>query len=145
MRAKTPAGRPIRHDPMERTFYRFAIYAGYYAGFLASMYRPRYRLSTSEWKVMAVLGVQAPLSATQAGKRTSLEPAKVTRAVDTLVSKGFVSRRQDQEDRRRVILSLSAKGTGVFREIDRTSLCDRKRDAGLSEARGTHSASPHSR
>jgi DNA-binding MarR family transcriptional regulator len=111
------AGR--RHDPKARTFYRFAISAEHYARRLAAMYRPAYGISPPEWKVMAQLALHAPMSATEAGKRTSLMPDKVTRAVDGLVAKGLVVRRLDRDDKRRVVLSLSAKGARAFAAIDR--------------------------
>jgi DNA-binding MarR family transcriptional regulator len=119
METKSTAGRMFRRDPKARTFYQFAIYTDYYARCLASMYGATYRLSFSDWKVMAVLGVHAPLSASEAGARTSLRPDKVTRAVDSLVAKRFVLRVHDKEDRRRVVLSLSARGVRAFGEIDR--------------------------
>lgn len=109
----------LRHDPLQRTFYRFAILSGHYGRCLASMYAPAYRLSVSDWKVLAVLGVHAPMSATEAGKRTSLQPDKVTRAVDSLVAKGLVFRRRDRVDKRRTILTVSAAGKRAFRDIDR--------------------------
>jgi DNA-binding MarR family transcriptional regulator len=109
----------MRHDPKARTFYRFAISAEYYARWLAAMYRPAYRLSPPEWKVLAILAAHAPMSATEAGQRTSLKPDKVTRAVDSLVAKRLVLRRLDKDDKRRVVLSLSAKGARAFGDIDR--------------------------
>ena len=119
METRSTAGRMFRRDPKARTFYQFAIYTDYYARCLASMYGTTYRLSFSDWKVMAVLGVDAPLSASEAGARTSLRPDKVTRVVDSLVAKGFVLRVHDKEDRRRVVLSLSPRGARAFGEIDR--------------------------
>jgi DNA-binding MarR family transcriptional regulator len=107
-----------RHDPKARTFYRFAMSADHYARSLAAMYRPAYRISPPEWKVMAQLSPHAPMSATEAGKRTSLKPDKVTRAVDSLVKKRLVVRRLDLDDKRRVMLSLSAKGARAYAAID---------------------------
>lgn len=107
-----------RHDPRARTFYRFALSAERYARRLAAMYRPAYGISPPEWKMLAVLAQHAPMSATAAGERTSLMPDKVTRAVDGLVAKGLVLRRLDREDKRRVVLSLSAKGMRAFAAID---------------------------
>jgi DNA-binding MarR family transcriptional regulator len=106
------------HDPRARTFYRFALSAEHYARRLAAMYRPAYRLSPPEWKMLAVLATHAPMSASAAGERTSLMPDKVTRAVDALVAKKLVLRRLDREDKRRVVLSLSVKGMRAFAEID---------------------------
>lgn len=108
-----------RHDPEQRTFYQFSIYSSFYTRCLARMYVPRYRLSISDWKVLAVLAKHPPMSATEAGKRTSLQPDKVTRAVDSLTAKGLIRRRRDPADGRRTILSMSQKGRRAFAEIDR--------------------------
>jgi DNA-binding MarR family transcriptional regulator len=58
------------------------------------------------------------MSAKEVGERISLEPEKVTRAVDQLVARGFVTRRTDEKDRRRVVLSLAAKGKNVFKDSE---------------------------
>lgn len=75
-------------------------------------------LSVSRWKVLAIIGHYAPMSAKDVAERTSLEPEKVTRAVDGLVRQKLVIRRRDTVDRRRVILSLSAKGTEIYNESE---------------------------
>lgn len=87
--------------------------AARHARALSAMYTERFGLTLNTWKVLSVVGCLGPLSATEAGSRASLEADKVTRAVDALAGQGFVLRRQDAEDRRRVILSLSTKGRRV--------------------------------
>ena len=128
--------RGCRPDVKARTFYRFAIYADFYARQLMEMYGPTYGLTFSDWRLMAVLGVRAPMSATEAGKLTSLKPDQVTRVVDSLLEKGLVSRRADREDRRRVLLSLSAKGVRTFKAIDKVRYaveCDMLSTLGKAE------------
>jgi DNA-binding HxlR family transcriptional regulator len=49
----------------------------------------------------------------------SLEPDRVTRTVDVLVKQGIVARRQDKQDRRRISLSLTAKGKRIHEQIER--------------------------
>ena len=102
----------------ERTTYRFSILASRQTRCLSAMYLQKFGLSVSQWKVLPILGYHGPMSAKEVGERTSLEPEKVTRAVDQLVTRGFVTRRSDSRDRRRVILSLAAKGTQVFKESE---------------------------
>jgi DNA-binding MarR family transcriptional regulator len=48
-----------------------------------------------------------------------MDADKVTRAVDRLVAKGLVARKPDAADRRRVVLSLTARGRRVYAAIDR--------------------------
>jgi DNA-binding MarR family transcriptional regulator len=114
---RTPAGR-IKIDLQRRTPYRFSLLAARQTRCLAEMYMQKFGLSVTRWKVLAVIGHYAPMSAKQAAERTSLEPEKVTRAVDGLVQRKLVMRRQDPADRRRVILSLSAKGTAIYNESE---------------------------
>jgi DNA-binding MarR family transcriptional regulator len=83
------------------------------------MYSEKFGLTVSTWKVLSAIGRFGPLSATETGTRTNLEPDKVTRAVDALTGQGFVARRQDSGDRRRVVLSLTAKGKRVHESVSK--------------------------
>lgn len=118
MRKKPTRSGRIKIDLQQRTPYRFSLLAARQTRCLAEMYLQKFGLSVSRWKVLAIIGHYAPMSAKEVAERTSLEPEKVTRAVDGLVAQKFVIRRQDPADRRRVILSLSAKGTAVYNESE---------------------------
>ena len=83
------------------------------------MYLQIFDLSVSQWKILPIVGYYGPMSAKEVGKRTSLEPEKVTRAVDQFVVRGLVTRKSNSEDRRRVVLSLATKGTEVFEESEK--------------------------
>ncbi len=85
---------------------------------LADMYTRKYGLSVNCWWVMVVLGRFPKVSASHVVEHTTLEADKVTRAVDMLVKKGMVLRREDADDRRRVVLMLSASGNRAFEEIE---------------------------
>lgn len=108
----------IRLDLKDRVGYRFLNLAGQQMRCLAAMYGPLYKLTIAKWKVLSVIGYFEPMSATELGRYTSLEPDKVSRVVDYLVKQRLVNRRQDPADRRRVILSLSAKGKRVNDSIE---------------------------
>jgi DNA-binding MarR family transcriptional regulator len=118
-------GRPsrVRLNLNERTAYRFLHLAGQVMRCLGEMYGPRYGLTIGTWKVLSMIGAYGPMSASELGKRTSLEPDKVTRTVDNLVKRSLVLRRQDPADRRRVILTLSSKGTVVNDAIEHVRCC----------------------
>jgi DNA-binding MarR family transcriptional regulator len=83
------------------------------------MYLERFGMTVSRWKVLVIIGRFAPMSAKDVAHKTSLEPEKVTRAVDGLVRQRYVIRRKDPKDKRRVILSLSQMGREVFAESER--------------------------
>ena len=103
------------------TSYRFSIIARRQTRCLADMHASRFGLSTNGWKLLSVIDYFGPLSATEAGGHTSLEPAKVTRGIDALAEQGLVLRREDPVDRRRTILSLSAKGKRIHDKVEDVS------------------------
>ena len=114
-----PDARQFRLD--RRTSYRFSIIARRQTRCLAEMHSATFGLSVNGWKLLSVIEYFGPLSATEAGAHTSLEPAKVTRGIDTLAEQGLVVRREDGADRRRTILSLSAKGKRIHDKIEQVS------------------------
>jgi DNA-binding MarR family transcriptional regulator len=97
--------------------YRCSAIANHVSACLESMYGKRYGLSVVGWRVMAVLGSDASLSATQVAEQTAMDPVQVTRTINHLTSLSLLSRRVDKEDRRRVVLNLSKKGWSVYNEI----------------------------
>lgn len=108
----------IRLAQGERATYRFSILAARQVSSMASIYLNGYGLTGNTWRVLTIIGYYGPMSGTEVSKRASLEPAKVTRAVDLLAGKGYVLRRRDRNDRRKVVLSLSARGRRVYDAIE---------------------------
>lgn len=120
MSAKTRLPGRIRHELEERTSYRFSLIAFKQTRCLAEMYTKKFAISVGGWKMLAVIGRFSPLSASVLAEKTATTGDKVTRVVDQLVAGGLVRRRIDRDDRRRVILTLSAKGKRVYAAIEAT-------------------------
>jgi DNA-binding MarR family transcriptional regulator len=106
------------YDPDQRIAYRFTLMASWQTRCLAAMYMRKFKLSVNGWWVMAIIGRYAKTSATNIVEHTTLAPDKITRTVDSLVKAGYVLRREDLDDRRRLALTLTAKGRRVFEEIE---------------------------
>ena len=85
------------------------------------MHAATFGLSVNGWKLLSVIEYFGPLSASEAGAHTSLEPAKVTRGIDALAQKRLVLRREDPADRRRTILTLSEKGRRLHDKVEQVS------------------------
>jgi DNA-binding MarR family transcriptional regulator len=66
-----------------------------------------------------VIGNYEPIHPSSIAERTSVDPDKVTRAVDRLVAKTLVVRNTDKVDRRRIVLRLSARGRRSYNEIEK--------------------------
>ncbi len=117
-KAKGGTGK-VRHVPLEeRVMHRFFLIAKRFDQAFAAMHSRKLGLSVSHWKIVRVIAFSGPLSATELGVRTSLDPDKITRAIDTLVDRSYVIRKSDEADRRKVVLTLSAKGKRIHDKID---------------------------
>jgi DNA-binding MarR family transcriptional regulator len=111
--------RIVKVDLKQRTTYRFSLILKRLVDCLAEMHQTKFGITINGWKVMSVVGRFAPLAAVEVGQFVSLEPDRVTRTVDVLVKQGIVARRQDKQDRRRISLSLTAKGKRIQEQIER--------------------------
>lgn len=100
-----------------RMSYRFAILSAHSMRCTADLCR-KLGLTTARWRTLALIGRYQPIHPSNIAERTSVDPDKVTRAVDRLVRKGLVARKADSVDRRRIVLSLTARGRRVYGEID---------------------------
>lgn len=97
--------------------YRLSIVTQTVSGALSRQYGERFGLSVPQWRVMAVLGRFAPLSANQVCQRTVMDKVAVSRAVASLLRRGLIERTTDSADRRRSALRLSRKGRVVYEKI----------------------------
>jgi DNA-binding MarR family transcriptional regulator len=70
----------------------------------------RLGLSSTEIETLGVLDTQGPLSAKAISEYTGLTSGPVTRMIDRLVSKAWVARREDPDDRRRVLVEFTPSG-----------------------------------
>ncbi|MDB5535072.1 MAG: MarR family transcriptional regulator [Hyphomicrobiales bacterium] len=108
----------IRLDLEQRSFYRFSLLATQINRSVANAYVQKFGRPVHGWKVITLLGRYGPLTASQINGHTTLEMDKVTRIVDSLVTQGVATRDQDKADRRRVIVSLTAKGKRINSQIE---------------------------
>jgi DNA-binding MarR family transcriptional regulator len=108
----------IRLELEQRTFYRFSLLAMQINRAVTQVYVPKYGRPANGWKVVTVLGRFGSLSPSQIRAHTTLEMDKITRIVDSLAKNGLATRQQDSADRRRFIVSLSAKGKRINAQIE---------------------------
>jgi DNA-binding MarR family transcriptional regulator len=114
--------KPIASPPpdfaLERFLpYRLSVLTNTISRAFARRYAERFGLTIAEWRVMAVLGRFAPLSAGDVADRTAMDKVQVSRAVARLRRRRLLARAIDGADRRRSALSLSAAGQAIHRAI----------------------------
>lgn len=82
-----------------------------------SIYGPHHDLTIPEWRVLATLGQFEAMSAKDIGRHSTMHKTKVSRAVRALEERRWLKRRESEEDRREEILTLTALGEKVYRDI----------------------------
>ena len=93
-----------------------------------------HHLTLNEWRVMAVLGSEPGLNATQIADFTGLDKMAVSRALAGLGRHGRVQRHGDPTDRRRGRLYLTAAGKALHETV---GALGRQREAALFEGVNT--------
>ena len=81
------------------------------------IYRDRYRMTRSEWRVLATLGQYGALTATEIVTHTGLHKTKVSRAVFSIEKRRWLKRNQDEKDRRIHRLELTGQGMSAFQSL----------------------------
>ncbi len=115
--------------------YRLSVLTNRISRLLAREYGSRFGIGISEWRAMAVLGRRPALSASELAERTSMDKVRVSRAVAALTRKGLVERRRDLADQRVTRLTLTPRGSEVYRRVAALALAFEARLlAGFGEA-----------
>lgn len=97
--------------------YRLSVLSNTISTALAGAYARRFGLSIPQWRVIAILARNPGLSAAAVAERTAMDKVAVSRAVAGLVGSGRVRCALAQSDRRRSVLTLTARGREVYTRI----------------------------
>lgn len=109
------APRPRAVLQLERSLlYHFAVISHRVGGSVHTLCRERYGLSPAAWRVMAHVGELQPVTAKQVGQRAAIDSVNLSRALGQLDALGYIERRIDTADRRRIILQLTRAGQAVY-------------------------------
>jgi DNA-binding MarR family transcriptional regulator len=133
----TPADRG--RAPSDRDYAALAAFRRALRAFLAFSEEAARAAGLTPQQHQALLAIRgAKDSETTVGELAAsllLKPHTVVGLVDRLARAGLVRRRSDAEDRRRVLLALTAKGEKVLKKLSATHLAEIRRNAGeLAEA-----------
>jgi len=96
--------------------YRLSIAANAVSKRIAKTYTP-YKLSRTQWRVMAVLAGTDNMTAQMVADKTGMDKTTVSRGVGKMLERGLVKRGSSEFDGRSTPLSLSVKGRAMFAKI----------------------------
>lgn len=81
------------------------------------VYKDRYGLLRTEWRVLFHLGMYGQLTAKEIGIRAKTHKTKISRAVAGLERRRFLTRTRDDRDRRHEILALTPAGQAAYTDL----------------------------
>ncbi|MEN7536720.1 MarR family winged helix-turn-helix transcriptional regulator [Aurantiacibacter flavus] len=81
------------------------------------VYISEYGITRAEWRVLFNVGLYAPIGSGEIVERTSLDKSKISRAVQRLVDRKWLTRSDHLEDRRRHRLELTKEGARVLADL----------------------------
>lgn len=85
------------------------------------VYKDRYGLLRTEWRVLFHLGMFGEMTATDIGTRAKIHKTKISRAVYRLAQRRYLKRMPSDTDRRVEWLALTAAGEAVYRDLQDTA------------------------
>jgi len=94
--------------------YRFAMLQQAISENIASVYTGEFDLSRHEWRVLAILGEQAGLSAKQITLLTNLEKMQISRAINSMRKSELIKEAVNEKDKRFTQLYLTDKGNDIY-------------------------------
>ena len=71
-------------------------------------------ITEQQWRVLRALSESGALDATKLADRACLLLPSLTRIIQTMLEKGYVSRSTDKEDRRRQLITITASGQTII-------------------------------
>ncbi|MEL6451640.1 MAG: MarR family winged helix-turn-helix transcriptional regulator [Pseudomonadota bacterium] len=81
------------------------------------VYKDRYGMLRNEWRVLFHLGIYGHLTASDIGARAQMHKTKISRAVQRLAERRYLTRTRDTDDRRVEHLALTAAGRKVYDDL----------------------------
>ncbi len=111
--------------------YRLALLSSLVSGSIQKLYAAEFDISIPEWRLVAILGSDGPMTSNDIRQRAAMDKVQVSRAAAKLLDAGHIRKQIHPEDKRRAILSLSESGLKIYNQIVPIAL---EREAYLSSA-----------
>lgn len=97
--------------------YRYAILYKLMSRYSAAFLNEQFELSIAEWRILGQLAYHEEGTVAELAQRTLTDKAQISRSVQSLHQRKLVRRRPHASDSRRVVLSLSKRGSDFVRKV----------------------------
>jgi len=81
------------------------------------VYKDKYGMLRNEWRVLFHLGIFGRMTASEIGARAAMHKTKISRAVQRLAERRYLTRTRAETDRRVEYLTLTAMGQQVYLDL----------------------------
>ncbi|MEX0370327.1 MAG: MarR family winged helix-turn-helix transcriptional regulator [Tateyamaria sp.] len=81
------------------------------------VYKDKYGMLRNEWRVLFHLGIFGRMTASDIGARARMHKTKISRAVQRLAERRYLSRQRAEDDRRVEYLALTPTGQRVYEDL----------------------------
>lgn len=81
------------------------------------IYKDRYGMLRTEWRVLFHLGLYGQLTASEIATRANMHKTKISRAVQKLTERRFITRARNDHDRRLEHLTLTVQGKAAYDDL----------------------------
>ncbi|NRB03346.1 MAG: MarR family transcriptional regulator [Rhodobacteraceae bacterium] len=82
-----------------------------------NIYKNRYGMLRTEWRVLFHLGIYGEMTARDIGTMAKIHKTKISRAVQRLEDRRYLVKKRDEEDRRIDRLALTKAGITVYKDL----------------------------
>lgn len=79
--------------------------------------RPKYGLTTREWRALAVLKYLGTVPLQELAKHSGLLKSQMSRTVSSLIDRGYIQKAANPEDGRSILLRLSPEGLALSEQV----------------------------
>lgn len=86
------------------------------------VYKDRYGMLRTEWRVLFHLGLYGEMTAGEIVEAAKMHKTKISRAVHRLAERRFLTRRRDDGDRRVEHLELTTQGRKAYDDLRRVAM-----------------------
>ena len=97
--------------------YRLSVAANAVSNLIARAYEDRFDLKIPQWRLIAVLADEGPLTPQVLCERTVMDKVTVTRAAQGLLERSLIKREPNSSDGRSHRLVLTASGERLYGQI----------------------------
>lgn len=97
--------------------FRLNILASTWSRLAAESNQRDFGLDPREWRIIGMLGADAPMSLQGLAREVNLDKSQASRTVSDMIERGLLQRESDESDGRGVQLSLTAQGKALYRKV----------------------------